>query len=118
MNRERGVAARHTPRPPEAGDSCELGLPEGLRQLSARRRMRRYLRLLAVLFDIMAIAVAFVCANAVWTGDPFHGQGLNILLVILPSYLTIAANKRIFTIASVAHARKGGGNAVLAFMIA
>jgi exopolysaccharide biosynthesis polyprenyl glycosylphosphotransferase len=69
------------------------------------------------LFDVIAIVVAFMVANAIRFGDPFHPQGLNIVAVLLPIYLAIAANNRAFNINSVAHARRGGGNAALAFLI-
>lgn len=80
--------------------------------------MRRYLRLSAVLFDVIMIAAAFICGNLLRFGDPLHEQGLNLLWVILPIYLGIAANTRSYSIASIARARRGGGNAALSFLIA
>jgi len=79
--------------------------------------MRRYVRVAAVLFDIIAILAAFACASLIRFGDPLHEQGLNMVWVILPIYLTIAANNRTYRIAAVARARSGG-SAGLAFLIA
>lgn len=93
-------------------------LSDGLRLLSARRRMRRYLRAMAPLFDALAIAIAFIAAAAIRYGDFGHAQALNMVVVVLPIFLVIAANSRAYTIASVARARVGGRNAAMAFLIA
>lgn len=93
-------------------------VPSALRQLSGRRRMRRYVRTLAVLFDMFAVSFAFMCGNLIRFGDPLHSQGLKMIAVILPIYLVIAGNKRAYGISSVARPRHGGSTAALAFLIA
>lgn len=105
------------PHPVVVDTAAPLGLPSGLQQLSSRRRMRRYVRMLAVLFDMLAVAFAFICGNLIRFGDPLHDQGLNIIAVILPIYLIIAINNRTFSITELARARSGG-SAALAFLIA
>jgi lipopolysaccharide/colanic/teichoic acid biosynthesis glycosyltransferase len=109
--------ASSTPLASPLVEGQSLVLPEGLRQLAGRRRLRRYMRLASALFDILAICAAFVIGNLIRFGDPFHAQGLNMMAVIVPIYLAIAANNRAFTIASVARARSGGGNVALSFAI-
>ena len=98
--------------------AADAGLPSGLKLLNARRRMRRYVRLSALLFDVFAITAAFVCGNLIRFGDPLHDQGVNLLWVILPIYLAIAANTRAYNITSIAIGRRGGGRAALALLIA
>ena len=94
-----------------------LELPEGLSQLVGRRRMRRYIRVLSVVWDVAAIVSAFMIGNFIRFGDLLHAQGLNMIAVVLPIYLVIAANNRAFSIGAVARARVGGSNAALSFLI-
>lgn len=100
------------------GGAPDWRLPDALRQLSGRRRMRRYLRMLGVLFDAVAVIAAFMIGSLIRFGDPLHEQGLNMIGVVLPIYLAIAANNRAYDIASVARARVGGSRATLAFVMA
>lgn len=92
-------------------------LPEGLLQFAGRRRMRSSMRLLGVLVDLLAISIAFFMGNLARFGTPLHGQGFNMLAVVLPIYLVIAANNGAFTIGSVARAKTGASNATLSFLI-
>ena len=111
-----GAPSAAAPRAAAGEEALGPGLPKALRQLSGRRRMRRYVRMLAVLFDMFAVATAFIVGNLIRFGDPLHEQGLNMIWVILPIYLTIAANNRTYRISSLARARSGG-SAALAFLI-
>jgi exopolysaccharide biosynthesis polyprenyl glycosylphosphotransferase len=93
-------------------------LPEGLRQFGRRRRMRRHARLLALVFDVLAITMAFMAASLIRFGQPVPQQGLNMIAVVLPIYLVIAANNHAYGINAVARARAGGSIVSLAFLVA
>jgi exopolysaccharide biosynthesis polyprenyl glycosylphosphotransferase len=104
--------------PPEGVERPADGLPEALRQFGGRRRMRHYVRALAMLFDALAIAAAFMAGSLVRFGDPLHDQATSMIAVVLPIYLVIGLNSRAYSITSVTRARAGGSNAALAFLIA
>jgi len=93
-------------------------LPKGLKQFAGRRRMRRYVRLLALLIDVLAITGALMAASLIRFGHPVPQQGLNMIAVVLPIYLIIAANNRAYSIEEIARARGGGGKVILAFLVA
>lgn len=82
-----------------------------------RLRARRYLRLLAVLSDMLALAMSFFGAGLFRFGDPLHGSALSMLAVIAPAYFLVALNHRAFHLAATARARTGAWNAFSAFLI-
>lgn len=74
--------------------------PEG-RPADALPQSKRLLRLrtyagLAML-DCTAITSAFLVANVIRHGDPFASPGINALIVLLPAYIGIAADRSLYT---------------------
>ena len=89
-----------------------------IERLPNKHRQRIYVRLFTVVSDVLAIIIAFLVANMIRFGDPVHGQGLNMLVVLLPIYLAIAVNSHAYSIACLARARVGASNALFAFILA
>ncbi len=58
-------------------------------------RLRLYIGLFAL--DCCAITGAFLIANLLRFGDPLSHWGLNPLIVLLPAYLAIAADRRLYS---------------------
>lgn len=87
-------------------------------RLPNKHRQRLYVRLFTVVSDVFAIVAAFLIANTIRFGDPLHGQGFNMLVVLLPIYLAVAVNSHAYSITCLVRARAGAANALLAFILA
>lgn len=66
-------------------------------RLADKRQMRFRIYAALVLLDSLAIVVAFLMANLIRHGDPLAPPGINALSVLLPVYLCIAADRRIYS---------------------
>lgn len=87
------------------------------RIVRGRLNVRRYMRLLAVAADILALILAFIGAGMLRFDDPLHSLSLNMLCAIFPAYLIVAVNNRCFHLNAAVHARRGALNAIVAFII-
>jgi exopolysaccharide biosynthesis polyprenyl glycosylphosphotransferase len=87
------------------------------RTVRGRLNARRYMRLLAVVADFLALTLAFVSAGVLRFGDPLHPLALQMLSAIFPVYVIAAANNRCFHLNAVLHGRTGAWNATVAFLV-
>lgn len=76
---------------------------------SSRERLRIRLYSLLLLTDITLIALAFLGAGAIRLGSPFEGQSLRTVLVVIPTFLAIAAQNRAYSIKALQRPAYGAG---------
>lgn len=80
-------------------------LPDVVHALSRRRKHRRFIRISAMVGDIVAIVLAFAFAATIRYANPFDAQARDTLLVIVPMYLFVALSQHAFTMSAIARAR-------------
>ncbi|HEV2746386.1 MAG TPA: exopolysaccharide biosynthesis polyprenyl glycosylphosphotransferase [Allosphingosinicella sp.] len=59
-------------------------------------RLKLYASLIAI--DAGGLILAFMLASAIRLNDPFHGEGIDMMLVMLPLFIGIAVNSRAYSI--------------------
>jgi polysaccharide biosynthesis protein PslA len=80
-------------------------------------RLRVYLTLLAL--DILAIIGAFAVGNCIiYPGQPFASPGVGAMVVLLPAYAALAANRGVYSIRIFEHWQETAQRAFTSFVIA
>ena len=90
--------------------------PDGEPRGKHRARLRAYGTLF--ILDILSILTAFMVANAIRSGTPFARSGLDIVVVLMPLYLAVAANAGVYGIAFFRRWDHNARNSVAAFCAA
>ena len=102
-------------------DLDDAALPDVVRALGLRRKYRRFLQILAILGDTIAIVFAFALGATIIYADPLDPQALNTIAAIVPMYLLLAISQHAFSMATVARARIGalraGGSLLVAIFL-
>jgi lipopolysaccharide/colanic/teichoic acid biosynthesis glycosyltransferase len=109
---EEPAAAAFTP----AYSDRDTIAPSSLGSSKAALRLRLYAALIAI--DASIVFFAFAIANLVRFGDPLHGQGMDMLVVLLPIFLGIAINSRTYSLDTLASPRQGMRRALKSFAFA
>jgi lipopolysaccharide/colanic/teichoic acid biosynthesis glycosyltransferase len=93
--------------------------PLEARPLNDKRRLRLRFGLLLVCFDVFAIAAAILGATLVRFGADFASELGQLMVIILPIYLLVAANGHAFRLGEAIHGNApiGRGRAMMAFLI-
>ena len=104
---------------PVGYDSRPETAPFEMRPVNDKRRLRRRFGLLLVCFDVAAIAAAILVATLVRFGTHFASELGQLMAIILPIYLMVAANGHAFRLGEAIHgnAPRGRGRAMMAFLI-
>lgn len=84
---------------------------------SSKERLRFRLYGLLVALDIFAISSAFVIGNILRLDTAFHPQGREMLVVLLPIFLALAANNRAYSIDALNRPQTGIVRALQALLI-
>jgi len=92
-------------------------LDEVLVELRDRRRLRELVSWLAALSDVGTMAVGIGLASLIWYGAPYHEQGLQTFAVMLPIFMVLALNNRLYASTSVMRARAGSAQAMMTFAL-
>jgi lipopolysaccharide/colanic/teichoic acid biosynthesis glycosyltransferase len=79
-------------------------------------RVRLYLALGVV--DGLALLLGVVVGNIIRLGDPFHPQGMNIYLMLLPIYIGTAINSRAYCMDALIASRQGIVRAIASLLFA
>jgi len=87
--------------------------------INDKRRLRLRFGFLLVCFDVTAIAAAILGATLVRFGADFASELGQLMAIILPIYLLVAANGHAFRLGEAIHgnAPRGRGRALMAFLI-
>lgn len=91
----------------------------GTRPANEKRRLRLRFGLLLVGFDVLAISIAILGATLIRFGADFAAELGQLMVIILPIYLMVAANGHAFRLGEAIHdnAPRGRGRALMAFLI-
>lgn len=96
-------------------------LPEVVHALNRRRKNRRTIQAMAIVGDLVTIAVAFGLGATLWYGNPFDPHARDTLAALLPVYLMAATTQHAFFMGVIARARvsafKAGGTLFLSIGI-
>ena len=89
------------------------------RPANEKRRLRLRFGLLLVGFDVLAISIAILGATLIRFGADFAAELGQLMVIILPIYLMVAANGHAFRLGEAIHdnAPRGRGRALMAFLI-
>lgn len=87
-----------------------------IRNSKERLRLRLYVGLLFL--DLACIIGSFGVANLLRFGDPFHHQGRDMLVVLLPIFGALALSKRAYSIDCLARPREGIRRSAQSFVFA
>ena len=93
--------------------------PVEIRPINDKRRLRLRFGLLLVCFDVLAIAAAILGATLMRFGSDFASELGQLMVIILPIYLLVAANGHAFRLGEAIHGNApiGRGRAMMAFLI-
>ena len=102
-----------------AADAGHGGMHAGICDVGSSKELLR-LRLYAslVTIDAVSVVLGFMLANYARLGDLLHGRGWDLLAIVLPMFIAMAANSRAYSIEVLRSPRTGARRAVQALLIA
>ena len=74
---------------------------------TSKEKLRFQLYGLLMACDLLCVVVAFLLGNVIRLGDPFHPQGRDILVLLLPIFLGLTVDMRAYSIEALVHPRTG-----------
>jgi exopolysaccharide biosynthesis polyprenyl glycosylphosphotransferase len=85
---------------------------------NSRETLRLSLYVGLVVLDLLSIAASFMLANGIRFGNPLHGQGFDMLAVLLPLYLVVAMYAGAYSLEVLQQPRLGMSKSLQAFLVA
>ncbi len=93
-------------------------VPEQLADLAPRERLRIGLYIALAALDSVCVAAGFMAAAAWQLGSPIHSQALDLIAMVVPLFVGVAASNGAYAIEALERPRDGLGEAMRALLFA